>query len=274
MSIDDNLESTNTIYGIFYSLKDDLITKQLKQYSAHTRNELAMLKSIIFDSDNIIDLGAHIGTFSIPFALFNNKRGKVFSFEANIFNYNLLRLNIRSNGMDEVITPMHAIVSDNKLAFTMFSPCNDNTGAYSFLPGNQPTEVDVHDVNVINVDEWYEYNGNDIKIHLIKIDIEGAELSALRSCKRLIERFKPLLYVEINKEALDRFNCTTDEIEETLITFGYRFFRNVGPRNSDNDFFKIESLNSISDGGDFFDLLAVHPTSDRFPAIALHKPNK
>ncbi len=267
MPSSDNLEKTATIYGLFYSMKGDLITNQLKQYSAHTRNELAMLKSLITEGDNIIDIGAHIGTFSIPFARFNKEKGKIFSFEANLDNYNLLKLNIHDNFLDEVIMPIHAIVSDRKRAFTMFCPCNDNTGAYSFLPDIHQSDIDMSDVNTINIDEWYELNEIEAKIDLIKIDIEGAELAALRSCKRIIERFKPLIYVEINKEALDRFNCTIDDIEETLVSFGYHFFRNTGPRNSNNDIFKIESLSRINDGGNFFDLLAVHTTNDRYLTI-------
>ncbi|WP_413701739.1 hypothetical protein ACLKMH_09390 [Psychromonas sp. KJ10-10] len=67
------MEIVHTMYGDFTCWKNDLITDQLKAYSAHTRNELAMLSTIIQEGDNILDIGAHIGTFSIPFSfLINN----------------------------------------------------------------------------------------------------------------------------------------------------------------------------------------------------------
>ena len=75
MSKPNHIENVKTIYGTFNSWKGDLITEQLKQYSAHTRNELAMIKSLIEHGDNILDIGAHIGTFSIPFSQFNGKSG-------------------------------------------------------------------------------------------------------------------------------------------------------------------------------------------------------
>lgn len=264
----DKTEKIATIYGHFYSRKGDLITNQLKQYSAHTRNELAMLKSLITDGDNIIDIGAHIGTFSIPLARFNKGRGKIFSFEADLDNYNLLKINICENYMDDVIMPLHAIVSDRKLRFTKLKPCDDNSGMHCFLPESSPSVTDTSDIAVINIDEWCEYNESETKIDLIKIDVEGAEMAALRSCEKIIKRYTPLIYIEISKEALDRFNCTVGEIEEILTSSGYHFFRNTGPRNSDNDLFKIARLNTIADGGDFFDLLAVHPSSDRYPDFA------
>jgi len=40
-----NLKKINTIYGNFYSWEFDLITTQLEKFSAHTRNELSMLRA-------------------------------------------------------------------------------------------------------------------------------------------------------------------------------------------------------------------------------------
>jgi FkbM family methyltransferase len=261
----DYIEKINTIYGQFYSPKRDMITNQLKQYSAHTRNELAMLKTLIRKGDNIIDIGAHIGTFSIPFAKFNNGLGKIFSFEADADNYDLLRMNISENCLDNVIMPIHAVVHDIKLAFTRLKPCNDNSAMYCFLPDLDSSNIDTSAIDVINIDEWYEHNENKTEIAFIKIDVEGSEMAVLSSCKRIIGKYNPLLYIEINRTALDRFKCAVDEIEVALKSFGYHFFRNIGPRNSNNDIFKIARLNRIEDGGNFFDLLAVHPSDYRYP---------
>jgi FkbM family methyltransferase len=265
----EDIGKTATIYGHFYSIKGDLITNQLKEYSAHTRNELAMLKSLIREGDNIIDLGAHIGTFSIPFARFNKGKGKIFSFEADTDNYYLLELNISENHLSDVIMPMRAVVSDKKDSFTRFNPCNNNSGMYCFLPVCHPLAMDsdVLETAVVHIDEWYTYNRYGIPIDVIKIDVEGAEMAALRSCKGIIEQYTPLLYIEINKSALDRFNCEIDEIESLLKPFGYHFFRNGGHRNSDNDAFKIIHMDRVTDGGIFFDLLAVHPLDKRYPVV-------
>jgi FkbM family methyltransferase len=268
MQFTKHTEIVETIYGTFTSWEGDLITNQLKQYSAHTRNELAMLKTLINEGDNIIDIGAHVGTFSIPFARFNNGKGKIYSFEADPENYELLKLNIITNSLDKVVFPSHAIVTDSKKSFIMLKPCDDNSGMNYFLPESGLNNTVNSHTPVINIDEWFELNGRGAKIHLIKIDIEGAELAALRCCKKIINKNLPILYVEISKTALDRFHTTTLEIEEVLMSFGYKFFKNAGDRNSDNDIFKIVRLEKIDDGGDFYDLLAVHPSSDRYIGVA------
>lgn len=263
----EKIEKITTIYGYFYSKEADLMTNQLKKYSAHTRNELAMLKSLITDGENIIDIGAHIGSFSIPFARFNKGSGKIFSFEANIDNYALLKLNVSENMLGDVIIPIHAIVSDCAKKFTMLNSSDDNTGEFYFMPNLSFSDVTMSDTDVINIDEWYEINKSDTQIDLIKIDIEGAEMAALRSCEKIIKRYLPMMYIEINKKALDRFNTPIAEIEDALKSFGYHFFRNRGPRNSNNDIFKIARLDKIEDGGVFFDLLAIHPSSSKYPNI-------
>lgn len=253
---------TETLYGTFHSWPQDLITEQLQKYSAHTRNELAMVKSFVRPGDTIVDIGGHIGTFSIPFARFTAPGGRVFSFEANPGNFSLLKKNIECNQLQDVITATHAVVSESRQTFRMALPTNGNSGTYYFLPNTAEGGIEIPSVNV---DEWFKENAASAPVQLLKIDVEGAEVSVLRACHDLINRCKPIIYIEINEEALQRFRHGAADIEELLAPHGYHFFRNIGLRNSDNDSFRIARLRSVPDGGDFFDLLAIPAGSDRYP---------
>ncbi len=256
-------EQIDTMYGTFISWKDDLISTQLKTYSAHTRNELAMIKSLVKEGDNIIDIGAHIGTFSIPFSQFANSKGKVFSFEGSPNNFELLQKNINNNQLQTIITPIQAIVSVNEdEQFDMRVPDDDNTGAFYFAPGSEGGDGSQ---SVININNWFKQPGTPDSIQFIKIDVEGAEVSVLQSCIALIEQFKPVLYIEISEDALQRFDASIKDIDEMLSANGYHYFHNIGPRNSKNDHFVMAKLSSIAEGGDFYDLLAIHPTDRRYP---------
>ena len=256
------VEKIETIYGRFFAWEGDTIGDQLKKYSAHTRNELAMIKSFISPGDNIIDIGAHIGTFSIPFFLFNKGQGKIFAFEANPENYNLLRINIVENNANACIIPHLSIVSSKILAYKMFLPELGNSGMYSFLPKKRGNRSDN---NCISIDKWHSQNHRDIKIDFIKIDVEGAEVSVLESCQNLIKEQKPILYIEVNKEALALFNNSVEDVERLVRLNGYHYYRNTGARNSNNDTYKITRLSRLKDGGDFFDFLAIHPSSQKYP---------
>ncbi len=258
-----DIKQVETVYGKIFSWQGDLITDQLEKYSAHTRNEISMLRTMIKEGDNILDIGAHIGTFSIPFSVFNNRKGKVYSFEANPSNYSLLLKNIQANNLNDVVIPTNAVVSkEGGLEFSASLPVSGNSGMCYFRPKLENSEFVVLS---INIDAWHDQLTQNQNINLIKIDVEGAELLVLESCQKIIKESKPVLYIEINTQALQRFGASCMDIEDILFPLGYRFFRNIGPRNSSNDTFEIASLRSIESGGEFFDLLAVHPSDARFP---------
>ena len=120
MSNSKEIEKIRTIYGSFYSRKDDFITRHLKKYSAHTRNELAMIKSLVRDGDNIIDIGAHIGYFTI-YAAKNAYQGIVYSIEPYIESFEILKKNLKLNDLSNV-KPFHAAIS--KITGHPFIPCN------------------------------------------------------------------------------------------------------------------------------------------------------
>jgi len=262
-----SIEKIETIYGCFYSRAGDLITEQLKQYSAHTRNELAMLKSFIREGDNIIDVGAHIGTFSIPFAIFNGGIGKVFAFEANPDNYQLLQKNILENNLETVVLPICTVISVKEQTHKMMFPKDANTGMYYFMPTQ---DCGYESLDSVNIDEWYDQNEIENPIHCLKIDTEGSELSVLRACQNILKKYKPLIYLELSDEHLRRFGNSVHDIEKILVSNGYHFFRNIGARNSDNDDFTLAHLRHLTEGGKFYDVLAIHPLSERYPKYFKH----
>lgn len=263
----DGTVMVSTIYGDFYSWKDDLITRQLTEFSAHTRNELAMLNSFIEKGDAIIDVGGHIGTYSIPFAIQVGEQGKVFTFEANANNFSLLEKNIDLNGKKQVIQATNAVVSlKDDMKFGMDLPDGGNSGMYYFSSEGEAT---AKQIPAINIDSWFASIKAKPNISLIKIDVEGAEMGILYSCEKLIKRYKPMLYIEISREALKRFDHSIDDLHSFLTKHGYDYFKNIGERNSSNDLFEINSLSSIEEGGAFFDLLAFHKQDKRKPSQLL-----
>lgn len=64
---------------------------------------------------------------------------------------------------------------------------------------------------------------------LIKIDVEGFEPFVLDGARETIKRFKPILFVESNKEALERQNWTMPMLEEKLLSLDYDLTMIGGP---------------------------------------------
>lgn len=252
-STESELMLVNTIFGKLYTRKGDMITGQLLEYSAHTRNEIAMLTSFLEPGQIIFDIGAHIGTFTIPFAKAVGPSGRVYSFEADYGNYSILKKNIAVNGVDEIVSALNSIVSANKCGFTKALADANNSGTYFFSPVTSEVSSDT-----TIIDEWRYAHQDTAVPNLIKIDVEGAERLVLESCKNTLAQTYPTLYIEIVRAQLAKFNTSPEAIQQMLSSLGYHFFKNDGPRNSSNDNFRIVKLEHVSEGGNFFDLLAVH----------------
>lgn len=252
-------ELVQTMYGSFEGWKDDLITSQLKRFSAHTRNELAMLREFIRPGDCLLDVGAHIGTFAVPFARFVGEAGRVIAFEANPGNFSLLRGNVARNGFGGRVETHHGVVTCRREPCAMHLKQGANSGMYFFTPAD-PGETG-HDV--LHLDEWLDRRADIGRIDLIKIDVEGAEMDVLRSCARHMAAHRPALYIEINVKGLTAFGGSAAEIDQHLRLHGYRLFRNIGERNSAHDGFRIVECPSLEEAGVFFDVLAVHASDER-----------
>ncbi len=257
----DKYETVEGIFGRFIAFPSDIITEQIKEYGAHTRNELAMLRNFIQSDDVILDIGAHIGTFAVPLIHFTGNSGKVYAFEANPETYQLLTENIAINKMQEQIIPHHGIVSSDSGSFEKSHTYDQNSGKYYFVPVEEKNE---NDIAVYHIDQWV--NREEISsVNFIKIDVEGAEFSVLKSCRSLLEQNKPILYIEVVKSALERFGHSIEDIESLLSSLGYHFFKNMGARNSKHDRFQLARFKHLKDAGNFYDLLAIPQGHANYP---------
>lgn len=245
----DNLKRVHTLYGEFVCFSGDLITSQLEQYGAHTRNELAMVLDCVEPGSVVVDIGAHIGTYAIPFARKVGENGRVLAIEADPTTFRLLTENIALNNLSEIIEPVSAIVGDPHLHSLERKDVPGNTGAGFYVAG---TNADGSARDAAIILNEFNFDAPDF----IKVDVEGMELGVLSSLRDLLIARRPTLYVEISVAQLARHNASVEEIDSLLRGMGYRFFRNIGERNSNNDKYQPVELNSVADGGAFFDLLA------------------
>lgn len=54
------------------------------------------------------------------------------------------------------------------------------------------------------------------RLDLLKIDVEGAEVSLLRGAEQSLKRFRPVVMIEINPSALRRFGQTAEDVVSLL----------------------------------------------------------
>ena len=122
--------------------------------------------------DIVIDIGAHIGLFSL-FASQYCKNGKIFSYEPIKENYNILKENIEVNKIENIISFNSAVSNQtNKLKIFI----NSDDSAHSIFK-SEKNFIEVDSTTIKSI-----FDKNKIEnCNLLKFDCEGAEYQIIES---------------------------------------------------------------------------------------------
>ncbi|MFG6176446.1 FkbM family methyltransferase [Halomonas sp. THAF12] len=170
--------------------------------------ESAMLEDIRerFSGGAVFDVGANIGNHSIFFARFCGAE-KVVSFEPHPETFETLLKNVEVNGIASKVVCYNAGLSDVPGAAELSFYDARNIGMAS-LRKNQGGDIRLLDADSVAAKEG-------VKVGVMKIDVEGMEMSVLKGAHRILSQDRPVLYVEAAKQ--DAF----EEIKACLEVYGY-----------------------------------------------------
>lgn len=254
------LIEVNSVFGRIHAFKGDVITKQLVKFGAHTRPELAFLLNLVRAGDFVFDLGGHIGTFAIPLARRIGPRGRIVVVEGSALNFDVLQKNMESAELEAELSLVHALVAPYSSKYTEHRP-DGNSGASYFLPVANTEGTS----NIIeSLDQLCERH---FVPRVVKMDLEGYEVIALECSPKLLSH-RPIIYAEISSLSFQRVGSSVSGINELFVSHGYRLFKNIGDRNAAHDNFVVKELHALSEGGEFFDVLAVHCDDSRLKDIS------
>ena len=77
---------------------DKLNTLKLRNGKVYEPFEIEIVRQVVKKGDTAIDIGAMIGCYTLVFAKLVGDTGRVFAFEPEIENYEILKKNINING--------------------------------------------------------------------------------------------------------------------------------------------------------------------------------
>jgi len=189
---------------------NDYIQKRIYATGYFEKDEsLALLK--LFPNNGIfLDIGANIGVYSF---IFYKKAEHVYAFEATKKTYDHLCEIIKDNKILNITPVFAAVHSKDDDEITIFSDYHDNCGNNSMYGS---IENIANTVMSISIDTWVK-NNNIKDISMIKIDIEGNELSAFKGMKKSLKKFKPIIFCEINYHASISAGSTSLELFNYII---------------------------------------------------------
>jgi FkbM family methyltransferase len=147
----------------------------------------------------IYDVGANIGYISLILAHLCGPAGKVYSFEA--LPANLLRLqgNIVLNQKESIIQIVPKAVIDASRTVSFLAHSSTSMGKALGSAGRLEEYDQEIKVAGIALDDFV-YQGKNPVPDLIKMDIEGGEILAIKGMRQLLKEHKPLFFIELHGE--------------------------------------------------------------------------
>ncbi|MCK4266164.1 MAG: FkbM family methyltransferase, partial [Thermoplasmata archaeon] len=157
----------------------------------HEKSTTNLFKKYVKTGDVVVDLGANIGYFTLLAANIVGKEGSVYSFEPEPRNYSYLTKNIQINNYENVTALQKAV--GEKTGMVKLFICSYDTGHHTigqydgikdYNPKQAEEEGEYVEVEKVALDDFFE--GSERPVNIIKMDVEGAEMLALRGMDRVI----------------------------------------------------------------------------------------
>lgn len=179
-------------FGPMIYMDNDLhVGQSVEKYGEYSYPAVDLLARLVAEDDVVVDVGAHIGTFTVPMARLVPK-GYVIAFEAQPVVFNILCGNVAINNLFNVTTAQRAV--------------SDNDGMPLYIPEyNYAT----HSQDYAAVKLLKERAGNlSMMAHTIKVDSLGLakckilkittnenELAVLKGATETIKRATPIIFL-------------------------------------------------------------------------------
>lgn len=179
---------------------------------------ILFLKKNLKEGDVFIDAGANVGSYTLIAAKQTGKTGRVFAFEPAGEIYNRLCENVSLNKYDNIQTEKKALY-DKNTTLDLFLANKMNLGMSSIY--HHDTESGITErVEAIKLDDYID-DQNINRIDLIKIDIEGSEMHALKGMQKTLDKFKPEILIELKEETHTQSDLSVVDMIDFLTGSGY-----------------------------------------------------
>jgi FkbM family methyltransferase len=243
---------------LFVDLSDHVIGLNIvrERYEAE---EVRFARSVLRPGDTAVDVGAHIGFFTMQMAAAVGATGRVYAFEPFDANADLLERSVAENRFEDRVIFQQAAVGVAAGSATLTFPVEtlNSGGAYRLrdgtapLAGNQKKEVPLVALDALDIRR---------PVCFIKMDVEGAEPQVIGGAARILKEDRPVILSELHPTQLNRASgVTADEFLAQIRTLGYRAHEIQGP----------PKLHAEAEAGHCTWQQMVGPPVDRAPADAI-----
>ncbi len=175
-----------------------------------------LFKSIVKPGMVVVDVGAHIGLYTLQAARLVGAAGRVHCFEPTPRTFSILKDNVRVNAFAETgIVVLHQAAVSDRAGTADLHVFSAESGHNTLFGGQADTRVRV---DTVALDEALR---DEPRVDVVKIDAEGAEPLILRGMREIIARNPQLrIFIEFAPEHLRRAGFTPEAFLDEIAGFG------------------------------------------------------
>jgi FkbM family methyltransferase len=209
--------------GGWWLAQDDFLSKALF-YDGFENAERSFAEHFLHPAMTVLDIGAHHGYYSLLASRRVGPSGLVLAIEPSPRERKRLRLHVRINRCKNVQIESRAL-GESKGTAELYVVRGTETGCNSLREPNVAQDTERVTVSVECLDRVLQDHGIE-RVDFVKLDVEGAELSVLRSAQQLLSRRpRPVLLVEVQDIRTQPWGYAARDVVRHLSALDYRWFR-------------------------------------------------
>ena len=215
-------------------------------------NEFLWLSRVLKPGSTFVDVGANLGIYTLFAAHRVSASGRVISIEPSTREMEALRGNVELNSIKNV-SLVNVAVSDHDGGVELLIASARHAGHNTVGAFGYDTQLEKREkVRVARLDDILE-SASVKRVDVIKMDIEGAELAALRGATATLERSRPTLVLELSDRALIPQQASSAEVLAFLKSHGYETYAVDGTTGRPvplqrRDYFDSENIIAVPRG--------------------------
>lgn len=217
-------------------MSQQIMAEYLDAGKLYEQETSAFFGAVLREGDSFLDLGAHVGWFSMLAAALVGPTGEVWSFEPDDRNFRQLLDHISLNEATHV-RPMHMAVGA-RAGVEAFQVSAENDGGHALRAADSSAgreaelaRDDRRPVYVSTLDSLFA-DRTIPSLRAIKMDVEGAEHAVVNGARDFLARHQvPFIVAEMNDACLRLAGSSEMQFRELMTELGYetQFFHPTKP---------------------------------------------
>lgn len=216
-----------SVSGLKLAVDTEEYASCMMLYGRYAPEIVALLEHFVHAGDSVVDIGAQLGFITAHLARLTGESGAVHSFEPDPSALSRLRDTLSANHFEWVhVFPVAA--ADRAGTLTLY--VSPTLGWSTAVAGSHLTGLVPHEVTSARLDDIAARGEIRRPVKLVKIDVEGFEISVLDGMPKILAEDRPLLIVEVNPPLLRPLGRSPRDLISRIEDYNYRIYRLQEPK--------------------------------------------